>query len=270
MPLALAASIAAAVGVLANGLTVHLGIKGVNFQGRMIPKSFGLGFAFAFLVFGRLTGSCHAHPGDYSEGVVATFALLGFLDDVGGDRSVGGLKGHLGALLRGKPTTGALKAVGGTAAAILIGWRLHHAWPLALLAAVLISGTANTLNLVDLRPGRCLAVFFAGCAMLIPAMGGWMGAEATRDTQLLAFGLLCGLVLFAGERRALYMLGDTGSNAFGALLGLSFALALPVSAQIALAAGILLLHAWTEKHSISKAIEANPALRRLDAIIGVR
>ena len=40
-----------------------------------------------------------------------------------------------------------------------------------MLAALLIALSANTLNLLDLRPGRCLFGFLVGAALLILTLG---------------------------------------------------------------------------------------------------
>ena len=67
---------------------------------------------------------------------------------------------HLTALARGRLTTGAVKAVGGLAAGLAAGFILHPGRPAAIvLDALLIALTANLLNLLDLRPGRCLKGF---------------------------------------------------------------------------------------------------------------
>ena len=66
------------------------------------------------------------------------------------------------------------------------------------------------------------------------------------------------------------MLGDTGSNAFGAVWGVAAALYFAPWAQVGVVVLLLLFQAWSETHSLSKAIERSPLLRRLDRKIGVR
>src|SRR5205823_4150214 len=84
---------------------------------------------------------------------VAELALLGLVDDLrsGPER---GLRGHLGS---GRTTTGVLKAVGIPALAL--------AATRTLSGATLVSLSANTLNLLDTRPGRALKAFFAVSAL---------------------------------------------------------------------------------------------------------
>jgi len=155
--------------------------------------------------------------------------------------------------------------------ALACGWIIHPADWRALLAAVLIAGTANSLNLVDLRPGRCLTLFFAASIPILPIATTMAMRGAGMSTLPLAFALIGAALLLAWERQARFMLGDTGSNAFGAVLGLSYAIYLPdIRAQVVIAALILMLHIWTEGHSISRWIESKPLLCRLDSKIGIR
>ena len=65
-----------------------------------------------------------------------------------------------------------------------------------------------------------------------------------------------------GERA---MLGDSGANALGALLGLSAA-RLPRGVRLGLLAGVAGLNAASEVVSFTKVIQATPALRRIDQL----
>jgi hypothetical protein len=132
------------------------------------------------------------------------FGLVGLVDDLWGDRSVGGFRGHLRQALReGRLTTGMAKlSVGGGAALVLGVWLAGEAAPPllrvllepsapstaslppltdlaprpppvwvgilnALTAAATIALAANTLNLFDLRPLRALKVFWSGTVLLL-------------------------------------------------------------------------------------------------------
>src|SRR5262249_15929971 len=94
---------------------------------------------------------------------VGGFGLLGLLDDTWGDRRIKGLKGHFRAALREQRITrGFVKAVGGALLALLLGFRARPDSPAnAVLAAALIPLSANSINLLDLRPGRAGGVFLA-------------------------------------------------------------------------------------------------------------
>src|SRR5205823_3537568 len=106
-----------------------------------------------------------ALPGHRSEtaayfAVVVGFGGLGFLDDWFGDRSATGIRGHIRALTRGKVTTGLVKAVGGLALGLLVArFVQRQSWPDAVLNGLVIALAANSVNLLDLRPGRACAAF---------------------------------------------------------------------------------------------------------------
>ena len=112
-------------------------------------------------------GLAGAGPGPVLAATAA--AGLGALDDLVGDSSSKGLKGHLGALARGEVTTGAVKILGlgltGLATAALVDGRTRgHARGGAptlldtVVGGAVVAGSANLLNLLDLRPGRALKV----------------------------------------------------------------------------------------------------------------
>ena len=246
-----------------------------NFQKRQIPNACGLVLVVSSVLY--FGGATQTENGQ-REVVAALyliagagFGVLGLIDDLWGDRSVGGLGGHLRALMRGQVTTGAIKAIGGLVLGLACGWLLHPASWRSVLTAAVVAGMSNSLNLVDLRPGRCLSMFFVGLVPLAPKFAQVALNGSGAATHPLVFALAVAILLFAGERKAMFMLGDTGSNSFGAVLGVAYAIYLPdVRVQLAIAGMIVLFHAWTERHSLSRAIDNSPLLRRLDAKIGVR
>jgi len=216
---------------------------------------------------GLTAGALAAGKGRGSlAGAVATAGAgaFGLVDDLGEDRSTRtkGLRGHLGALAEGRLTTGGLKVLGIGAtslAAAAAGTRRTGSVPgwVADVAVngALIAGTANLLNLLDLRPGRALKA--AGVLAAVPA-GGWLAAGAS------------GAVLGAGAaawQRDLGegdMLGDGGANALGALVGTRLALGLPRLARISALAGVVALTLASEKVSFSRVIAETPWLKAAD------
>ena len=171
-----------------------------------------------------------------------------------GDRR--GFRGHLGALAHGEVTTGAVK-LGGIGAAGILGAAVAGGSPAdVVINAGLIAGSANLLNLFDLRPGRAIKVAVASGALLAVA------PDARRPTLPPLAAALALLPEDLGERA---MLGDAGANGLGAMLGASAA-CLPRPARIALLAGIAGLTAVSEKVSFTKVIERTPALHRLDML----
>jgi len=196
--------------------------------------------------------------GSMSSGVVAVAAgALGALDDLSGGGSDKGLKGHLGALARGEVTTGAVKIVG-LGVTGLVGAALSDASRpsrpgllTTLVGGAVVAGAANAVNLFDLRPGRALKVTVATG---LPLVGGVPAAVAVGSS----------LGVVRDDLRATAMLGDTGANAAGALVGLALVERTGLVGRCVALAGLAGLTLASERVSFTRVIEAHPALRRLD------
>lgn len=194
-------------------------------------------------------------------------AVLGLVDDLGeasGDRAKG-LRGHLGALRRGRLTTGGLKVLGIGASSLMAaalatprppsGRRLP--WAVDVLSSgALIAGCANLVNLFDLRPGRALKV-----AVLVSAPI----ALAGRDGAGVA-GAVLGAAAGAAKAdlHGTDMLGDGGANAIGAALGTAVVLDTPRSVRWGLLAGVVALTLASERVSFTEVIARTPVLRAVD------
>ncbi len=191
---------------------------------------------------------------------------LGALDDLAGDSESKGLRGHLRALAEGRVTTGAVKIVGlgvtGLVAAALVdGRRRRDGEALdaidTLVGGAVIAGSANLLNLLDLRPGRALkATVLAALAL--------HSSPASRVAAAAAGGAALGLI--RDDLSGATMLGDTGANSAGALLGAAFAQRSGRAGRWA-ALGVLAgLTLASERVSFTTVIESTPGLRELDAL----
>ena len=88
--------------------------------------------------------------------IVLGAGLFGVLDDRLGGRQHSGFRGHFGALISGQLTTGALKALGIPLLALLAVSMTSVTILDWLGDALLVALFVNTLNLLDLRPGRAL------------------------------------------------------------------------------------------------------------------
>jgi UDP-N-acetylmuramyl pentapeptide phosphotransferase/UDP-N-acetylglucosamine-1-phosphate transferase len=193
-------------------------------------------------------------------------AAFGGYDDLAGSGDRRGFRGHLGALAHGQVTTGAVKIGGigttGVAAAALNG---GPAVDVAINAA-LVAGSANLLNLFDLRPGRALKVALAagiplGISQLATGSAGQPGSAGC--AAAVPVGAVALLPEDLGERA---MLGDAGANALGALLGAAAVGSLSRRARLAILAGIAGLTAASEVVSFTKVIQRTPPLHWLDML----
>jgi UDP-N-acetylmuramyl pentapeptide phosphotransferase/UDP-N-acetylglucosamine-1-phosphate transferase len=148
----------------------------------------------------------------------------------------------------------------GLAAAALVSPRRRGALAAGLdllLGAGVIAGTANLVNLLDLRPGRAIK---GSLLVGMPLAAGGAGAGIAAG----AIGAAAGLLPADLDERI--MLGDAGANALGALLGTAVAARTGPVARAALLAALLGLTATSEKVSFTQVIARTPVLRELDAL----
>ena len=165
---------------------------------------------------------------------VTAVAAIGLADDLwsGPER---GFRRHLSS---GR-TTGVLKLVGIPLVGLLATRKIS--------GALLVGLTANFLNQLDTRPGRALKAYVVGAAAL--------GAPAKTAVLLLPYDL-----------REKVMLGDSGSNALGALLGLSSVSRLTGKSRWLAIGALAGLTFFGERRSLGELIERTPGLRTLDGL----
>jgi O-antigen ligase len=119
-----------------------------------------------------------------------------------------------------------------------------------------IAGTANLVNLLDLRPGRALkAGALIGAPLTLGRGGGVAAGTLGASAALLPADL--------GED---IMLGDAGANALGALLGVALVGKTGTTGRAVALAVLAGLTAASERVSFTKVIQDTPWLRRLDEL----
>lgn len=184
---------------------------------------------------------------------------FGVVDDLAETTTEKGLRGHIGALMRGKLTTGGLKILGiGTSAlaAAAIARRPGDRAGDVLLNGALIATSANLANLFDLRPGRLLKV--ASIASLPLAV-------SARESGLAGSVVGASLAAAGDDLAEKTMAGDGGANALGAVVGSTVAFGAPRWARIATLVGVAGLTVASEKWSFSKIIDQTGWLRAIDS-----
>jgi UDP-N-acetylmuramyl pentapeptide phosphotransferase/UDP-N-acetylglucosamine-1-phosphate transferase len=189
------------------------------------------------------------------------FAMLGMIDDllgVGEDRGFGG---HLRALGHGRLTTGSLKLFGGGVVAIVLAAAPGEVSGRRLLAdAALIALAANLGNLFDRAPGRTIKVALIAYVPVAVAAGTSPVGLALAPVIGAAAGLLHADL---GER---LMLGDTGANLLGAVLGVAVVLETSRAVRTGVLVALVVLNLASERLSFSRVIAATPGLRELDRL----
>jgi len=165
---------------------------------------------------------------------VAAVAAIGLADDIwsGAER---GFRAHLGC----RRTTGVLKLLGIPLVGLVATRRPS--------GALLVGLAANFLNQLDTRPGRALKAYL----LAAPLAGAPVGTA---------------VILAPYDLREMAMLGDSGANALGAMLGLSSVSKLTGRGRWAAIGALAGLTILGEKRSLGELIERTPGLRELDAL----
>jgi hypothetical protein len=248
-----------------------------NYRGRTVSLAGGPALAGAAAVTAAAGAS-----GPAAAAAALTAGLgagaVGLYDDLVGGRPehrAKGFHGHLAALRQGRVTSGVVKIVGIGAASLTAAALLsRRSWSSratrrgdspknsmiagveVALGAGLIAGSANLLNLLDLRPGRALKV---GLLVGAPLATGRSGA-------LLAGPVGAAAGLLPDDLAERTMLGDCGANALGALLGTALAARTGVVGKAAGLAVVAGLAATSERVSFTQVIARTPGLRELDEL----
>jgi hypothetical protein len=167
------------------------------------------------------------------EPLVAPVAAIGLADDL-----LSGPERGAAAHLRAGRTTGVLKLVGIPLFGLLATRSVR--------GGLLVGLAANAINQLDTMPGRAVkAYLLAALPLRAP--------------------LLPAVILAPYDLREMAMLGDSGSNALGALLGLSSVKRFTGQGQLLALGALAALNLLGELTSIGRAIERTPVLRDLDA-----
>ena len=239
---------------LAAGKTLH-----PNYRGRPVSRWGGIILYLSCLPAGFILAGERRLDMLVLLYLAGGLALLGLLDDWLGDDRSRGYTGHIRLFLReGVVSTGLIKAVFGTLLALTAA-----AYAAEGLAALVVGGgvialAANTLNSLDLRPGRAVKVFLA-LSLAAAALSRSPGA------LLLLLPFLAALLAYLphelGEK---VMLGDSGANLLGGVFGFVFVLHSGLALQLALLALLAGFQVFCEFYSFSRLVRRNSFLRWLD------
>ncbi|MFH1736753.1 MAG: hypothetical protein ABH838_02530 [Actinomycetota bacterium] len=250
-----------------------------NYRGDKLPTAVGIIFPAALLFYipwlAGITDKGYAGLFDFGIQAnrlwaalfagAAIVSFLGLLDDIYGGGAEKGFRGHISALLKGRLTTGMVKALGGGLVALAVAWWVPVSLSPAqiIMDALIIALFINVFNLLDLRPGRALKVYFIAFA-IVAGFGLYYQNPVIYPYSVPILAAAVGL--FSGDLRGHFMLGDAGSNVLGVSIGITIvAVAGPIVKALALLM-LLFLNSASEWWSFTKIIEAVPPLRWFDNI----
>lgn len=220
-----------------------------NYQQKRIPTGFGL---YLFLPLLVVLSLLEEELASYFFFSLVMFG--GLLDDLYGEDTYKGLGGHLLYFIERRVFNTALLKILFTSIGAIYLLLPGDLFLLSDLLLLLL--TTNTINLFDLRPGRAMKGFLLFILPLLPSR--------SIPSSLLYFFIPFFFYL-PKDLKGEGMLGDTGSNLLGALLGFLLLKLSPMYRLLSLSLFIV-LHIFTEYYSLSVIIEKYPLLRRLDEL----
>lgn len=229
-----------------------------NHRGRPVPRVLGLWLSGAAVVGAAWGASFLDVPAlQWGAGVGALLvASAGLIDDLSpiGPR---GLRNHLRELIAGRMTTGILKLLVTVASAALVSGLLDLRGGSALAAVVLITGSTNVWNGLDVRPGRALKWFLL-------ALGASFALRWPWDIGVVAAVGGASLVALPFDLRERAMLGDCGANLLGFIAGVHLAASLPRWAILPAGLVAVALNVVADTVTFSRVIEGARLLRWFD------
>jgi UDP-GlcNAc:undecaprenyl-phosphate/decaprenyl-phosphate GlcNAc-1-phosphate transferase len=236
--------------------------RSVNYRGKTIPAIGGIAFVPILLVtililLLRRSESFLSYLNYLA--LVLSMGFAGVVDDLIGDIKIKGLIKHIKSTLRGKMTTGFLKALTGLLMSCIVSLGMTDSYIEFFVNVLIISLFANTLNLFDLRPGRAVKVFLAASSILLAVSIG----RLIEAMPIIILNLTAWLYI-RYDLKEVCMLGDTGANILGITLGYYSTLMLGFNAKLVILVLLVVLNAISEKLSITEIISNSRLLSYLD------
>ncbi len=187
-------------------------------------------------------------------------AFCGMLDDLLGDTLSKGLVGHTSTFLKdGNFSTGVMKAIIGIIIGLLVAYSNYNGFFQVILDTLCFGLSMNLINMLDLRPGRAIKSF----AFLIILFA---IVSSFSKIQFILPPLTVLVFYSRGEMQEIYMLGDTGANLLGGILGYYGVVTLTPITKMLLLFLLISLHIFAEFHSLSKTIDCIPLLKKIDML----
>ncbi len=192
--------------------------------------------------------------------IILIIGFTGLLDDICGSKLTQGFKGHFKSLINGKLTTGIFKVITTIFVSIVVVLELKiYSFSEIIINAGIIILMTNLLNLLDLRPARSIK-FFIGISVLLILIN--------LNYIIYFIPFLIPLIFYLPyELKAKIMLGDSGANLLGAVLGFNTVVLLDtLFIRFIVLLSLIALNLLSEKYSYSTIIKKNFILNWIDKL----
>ena len=250
--------------VLSINLLKNAGCISSNY--RNLKVIYGIGIVFVPIEITTLALAMILYNNEYLNYTSYLFAVCaigfaGLLDDLIGNKQIKGLKNHVVSFAKGVLTTGFIKAFIGIISSIIISLENSKNLFDFTLNILIIALFTNALNLMDLRPGRCIKVFlFLGFIILA------INLSKTLALLPLIIMLVASIIYAKYDLKEICILGDTGSNILGITLGYFSTVTFNSTNKIIIFLGLFVINALAEKFSLTKLISNNKVLNYIDTL----
>ncbi|OWZ84004.1 hypothetical protein [Natranaerobius trueperi] len=236
-------------------------ITAKNYRNNEIPIAMGVVFPFIYLpsilIYFVMVDRQYTQVISLFS-IMSIFTILGFIDDLNIERRKG-IIGHIYSFIfQGQITIGFIKAsfgilIGGTFS-IVLNKGFEN---IILLDTLLIALSANSINSLDVKPGRATkgALLFGILISLF-----------TLETSILIIypAIIMLTYYLKGDLKEEYMMGDAGANGIGSFFGGFAVIILPFQQKLVLLTVFIALHILTEFYSLSRIIKRSSILTFFD------
>lgn len=265
-----------------------------NFLGAKIPAGGGIVLMLSFgwyliamvVLYFTFEPCCMLNPLDILFNYFLFYisfllsGLGGVIDDIYGQQTQKGLKGHFKYFLyERKISTGILKIIFSFIAVIIFIFCIKNGFdeevalesfiktnPLIITPIIMLF--TNFFNLLDLRPGRTAKTFllfiYLSLLLFLPILPYYLGVWGFIFFAFLGPVIISLLIYLPYDLSGKIMLGDAGSNFLGFIMGAIIVILYPLPLQIIWLIFLIVVHIYAEKYSISDLIESNKFLLFFD------
>lgn len=195
--------------------------------------------------------------------IITSIYMIGMLDDLFGSNDIKGLKGNIHAFISKKFSTGIIKAVFTILIACYIYYFFNEEY--WVLKGIITALMTNLFNLFDLRPGRCIKFYYIFFSFFCFSYIRWT------SELFIIFSIIITIYYF-WDAYGFSMLGDSGSNLIGFIIGLilSEVVGTNLFGLLILLSVLLVLQLVLDKYSLTNIIKLNHLFDYIDRFLTER